>query len=331
MHHSEKRAVGTAHSKIILIGEHAVVYGEPAIALPFPTLSATCIVEHSYGKILFEGEKYTGPLERIPERMKGLALCINETLLELGQKQANLKITLISNIPIARGLGSSAATAMAIVRGLSNYFATPLTKTKLKTLGNIAEKYAHGNPSGIDMETVFSDVPILFQKGFMPKPLFIQKPFYLVVADTGEIRNTKLAVASILAKRKQDPKHIEHSIHLLGLYTRETKDVLMAGDLSRLGELLNLAQIELKNLGVSDEPIDHLVNVAKNEGALGAKLTGAGRGGCIIALAENGDHASMLCKRLREAGATETWFFKVEQDSEQLSCEEWGENIESNR
>jgi len=331
LHHTEKRAVGTAHSKVILIGEHAVVYGEPAIALPLPTLSATCIVEHACGKILFESEKYTGSLERIPERMKGLALCINETLVELGQKQENLKITLISNIPIARGLGSSAATAIAIVRGLSNYFETPLTKEKLKILSNIAEKYAHGNPSGIDMETVLSNVPILFQKGSMPKPLFIQRPFYLVVADTGEIRNTKLAVASILEKRKQDPMHTEHSIHLLGSYTQETKDVLMSGDLLRLGELLNLAQIELKNLGVSDDPIDHLVNVAKDEGALGAKLTGAGRGGCIIALAENEKHAAMLCKRLRESGSTETWFFKVTQTSEQLSAEEWGENIESNR
>lgn len=329
MHSLEKRGIGTAHSKVILIGEHAVVYGEPAIALPFPRVLATSVVEENHGPILVESKQYTGPLDQIPDRMKGLALCVKETLKELNQSEEDLKISLQSEIPIGRGLGSSAATALAIVRGLASFFQKPLPKDKLLSLGNVAEKYAHGNPSGIDIEAVFHDCPIWFRKGEQPKSVFIQSSFYLVVSDTGEIGNTRLAVNSILEKRETDLLNTERAIKRLGVLTEKAKNALQQGNLEELGKFLNGAQIELQHLGVSDKNIDYLVEIAKKAGALGAKLTGGGRGGCMIALAKEEGQASFIAKALTEAGANKTWFFKVDATNENL-FDEWGENIESN-
>lgn len=334
MHYQDKQAVGVAHSKVILIGEHAVVYGEPAIAVPFPTLTAKTIIEPVHGQVIFDSKKYSGPLNQVPEKMRGLAHCIEHTLHEFGQEMKNLKIRLESDIPIGSGLGSSAATAIAVVRGLSNYFRIPLSRERLIALSNIAEKYAHGNPSGIDIATVYSDVPIWFKKGQNPKQIFIESPLHLVVGDTGEVGNTRLAVNSILEKRKHDPFNTEKSIHSLGMCVELAKDTLLIGDLVKLGELLNTAQNELKKLGVNDQKIDNLIDTAKTSGALGSKLTGAGRGGCMIALAKDEEHASYLSRKLIQAGAKNAWTFKVNETKREFQnshvAEGWGENIESN-
>ncbi|KXH81738.1 mevalonate kinase [Sporosarcina sp. HYO08] len=312
-----KTAVGSAHSKLILIGEHAVVYGQPAIALPFSLVGVTATVErHEQLKtVVIESPYYSGAIEEMPTAMLGIADCIKETLNTLSAQPVGLYIDIQSTIPLGRGLGSSAALAIAIVRGLFTYFEQPCSQEELMRLVHIAETYAHGNPSGIDMEAASSDHPIWFQKGRPTHIFHVTKPISLIVADTGRIGDTRAAVEGIGERRKLDPQSVSRSIEKLGQLTIEAKDALSTGDINQLGQVMDFAQHELSQLGVSDTMIDQLVEAARKAGALGAKLTGGGRGGCIIALAKGAQHASQLEQALEQAGASQTWHVRIgEQD-----------------
>ncbi|WP_117161617.1 mevalonate kinase [Paraliobacillus sp. X-1268] len=307
----QKTVIGSAHSKLILVGEHAVVYGEPAIALPFPEIEVKATVDQVDGPIQINSSFYYGLLSDMPDKLEGLAICIKKTCKELDQDATGFRIQIESSIPIGRGLGSSAAIAIAIVRSLYAYYEHDLSRNDLMKLVDIAETYAHGSPSGIDMAAASSEVPIWFEKDKEIEHVYINKPFHLVVADTGRIGDTHAAVASIKEQYKVDFTETKLSIAHLGKLTTQARTALHDGDHSLLGMLLNRAQDELSKLGVSDEGIDRLTKVARKSGALGAKLTGGGRGGCIIALAKSIKHAKEIADDLLHAGADQTWYFTV--------------------
>ncbi len=309
-----KKAIGTSHSKIILIGEHSVVYGKPAIALPFPTLNVTTTIEETGRPVYVKTELYAGPLHKVPEKMKGIVACLKEAAKELGEKLTGFSMKIDSNIPLGRGLGSSAAIAIACVRALFKYFGHDLPRETLMRLVHIAETYAHGNPSGIDMEAASSANPIWFQKGQNTETVKLGTSFYLIVADTGRIGDTRAAVDGIKQKYEVDPVRTGASIDLLETYTYQVREALLNGDIPLVGTLLNAAQDELTKLGVSDETIEHLVNEARKAGAYGAKLTGGGRGGCIIALTDTLQKAKELSYTLLEKGATNTWYVRVSEN-----------------
>jgi mevalonate kinase len=308
-----KIAVGEAHSKLILAGEHAVVYGKPAIAIPFP-LKVRSMIEESLGTIMFESAIYTGPIDSMPMKMKGITACIKETLHCLNQPFEGLRIRMDSWIPIGRGLGSSAAIAIAIVRSLFSFYGKELSQNQLFSLVQIAETYAHGKPSGIDMAAVSSECPILFQKGKDVVPLITREPLYMVVADTGRIGDTHTAVEDVRKRYLLEPEKVQKSLDEIGKIADAAKDALLDGDMYLLGKLLDNNQQELMTLGVSDEGLNALIETARNTGALGAKLTGGGLGGCIIALARSLEHAKKIASELMKSGAVESWYFSSERD-----------------
>lgn len=233
--------------------------------------------------------------------MEGIGDCIIQTLKVLEQQSSGLEIKISSTIPIGRGLGSSAAIAIALVRGLFAFFNQKLSNSQLMILVERAEKFAHGTPSGIDMMTAASATPIWFQKQQEVEHVQIGAPFHLVIADSGRVGDTFAAVKSIRDKYEIKPEQIEESITLLGILTQETRVALAAGDFQLVGDKLNQAHQHLGLLGVSDSGLDDLVDTARSAGAVGAKLTGGGRGGCILALVENeqlGKKLPMLCWKL---------------------------------
>jgi mevalonate kinase len=308
---STKMAVSYAHSKLILVGEHAVVYGQPALAIPFP-LNVRSIIEQSSGTIMVKCPHYAGQLDRMPIKMEGIEACIKATLQYLERPAKDLLIQIDSTIPLGRGLGSSAAIAIALVRSLFSFFRKSVSQKELSSLVQIAEIYAHGNPSGIDMAAASSDVPILFQKGKEPTPLKSGAPLYMVIADTGRISDTHTAVEYVRGKFLSDPVKVQKSVQLIGQIALEAKDVLSYGNPYLLGKLLNKNQEELVTLGISDDGLNRLIKTARDAGALGAKLTGGGRGGCMIALAQNLEHAKLMANVLMKAGACKTWYFSTE-------------------
>lgn len=310
---NSKHSIGEAYSKLILVGEHAVVYGKPAIAIPFP-LKARATVKQFKGPIIFKTSFYKGYIYEVPTQMKGIVECIKETLLVLNQPFKDLEITIDSYIPIGRGLGSSAAIAIAIIRSLFSFYGHNLSQDELFYLVEIAENYAHGNPSGLDMIASSSKHPIWFKREKESIPINLNKPFYIVVADTGKEGNTRKAVENVKNEYELDKRNIQKSLDKIERIVINSKKALINGDVDLLGECLNLNQKELINLGVSDNNINELIDVAINCGALGAKLTGGGLGGCIIVLARDLDQARFISDKLVESGAENSWYFSTNTD-----------------
>lgn len=309
-----KVTISHAHSKLILLGEHAVVYGKPAIAIPFP-LEVAATVERREGALALACTYYTGPIDSAPIKLQGIAVCIKETLKHLKRPLKGLLIQLHSEIPLGRGLGSSAAIAISIVRGLFAFFKETLSQKTLTSLVQISEIYAHGNPSGIDIAAASSEVPIWFQKQKEVAPLKVGIPLHLVVADSGLVSDTLTAVQHVKMNYTLEHEKTRKTIYQIERIARAGKLAISEGNVHLLGRLLNMNHEMLKMLGVSDDLLNQLVEAARNAGAFGAKLTGGGRGGCIIALAKSKDHAEELEKALVNAGARKTWYFMLEKNN----------------
>ncbi|EGL87139.1 mevalonate kinase [Streptococcus infantis SK1076] len=282
--------VGQAHSKIILIGEHAVVYGYPAISLPLLEVEVTCrVVPAATPWRLFEEDT--------------LSMAVYASLEYLNIKDACIRCQIDSAIPEKRGMGSSAAISIAAIRAVFDYYQAELPHDVLEILVNRAEMIAHMNPSGLDAKTCLSDQPIRFIKNVGFEELAMDLSAYLVIADTGVYGHTREAIQVVESKGKDALPFL----HALGELTQEAEKAIQTKDAMKLGEILTKAHGNLKEIGVSSPEADALVETALEHGALGAKMSGGGLGGCIIALVANVSQAQKLAERLEEKGAVQTW------------------------
>ena len=287
---TKKVGVGQAHSKIILIGEHAVVYGYPAISLPLLEVEVTCkVVPAESPWRLYEEDT--------------LSMAVYASLEYLDITEACIRCEIDSAIPEKRGMGSSAAISIAAIRAVFDYYQAELPHDVLEILVNRAEMIAHMNPSGLDAKTCLSDQPIRFIKNVGFTELKMDLSAYLIIADTGVYGHTREAIQVVQSKGKDALPFL----HALGELTQQAEDAIRQKDAEKLGQILSQAHLHLKEIGVSSPEADHLVETALNHGALGAKMSGGGLGGCIIALVANLDQAQELAKRLEEKGAVQTW------------------------
>ena len=276
--------VGQAHSKIILIGEHAVVYGYPAISLPLLEVEVTCrVVPAATPWRLFEEDT--------------LSMAVYASLEYLNIKDACIRCQIDSAIPEKRGMGSSAAISIAAIRAVFDYYQAELPHDVLEILVNRAEMIAHMNPSGLDAKTCLSDQPIRFIKNVGFEELAMD------LSDTGVYGHTREAIQVVESKGKEALPFL----HALGELTQEAEKAIQTKDAVKLGEILTKAHGNLKEIGVSSPEADALVETALEHGALGAKMSGGGLGGCIIALVANVSQAQELAERLEEKGAVQTW------------------------
>lgn len=300
-------ASGKAHGKIILIGEHSVVHNEPAIAIPFTSANVEVTIEKLYGETTIESIYHTGKIKDAPVELNNLIETLKAVCDYFDTSIENLHITINSNIPAERGMGSSAAVATALVRALFHTFETDLSDELLYQFVSISENIAHGNPSGLDAKVVSSTDSIFYVKNKNADFFKLDLPGYLVVADTGQKGATGEAVTDVgrlVADRKTGAKQL---VSGLGDLANQARRFIETKDLERLGEILDQAQNNLRQLTVSNDKLDFLIRTAKDNGALGAKLTGGGRGGCMIALVDKADRAQQLTEAFLEAGASKTW------------------------
>lgn len=287
---TKKLGVGQAHSKIILIGEHAVVYGYPAISLPLLEVEVTCkVVPAESPWRLYEEDT--------------LSMAVYASLEYLDITEACIRCEIDSAIPEKRGMGSSAAISIAAIRAVFDYYGADLPHDVLEILVNRAEMIAHMNPSGLDAKTCLSDQPIRFIKNVGFTELEMDLSAYLVIADTGVYGHTREAIQVVQSKGKDALPFL----HSLGELTQQAEDAIRQKDAEELGQILSQAHFHLKEIGVSSPEADSLVETALSHGALGAKMSGGGLGGCIIALADNLTHAQELVESLEEKGAVQTW------------------------
>lgn len=288
MHESTSPARATAPGKIILLGEHAVVYQRPAIATPVTHVQATATVTRgrsNVGVVINAedlGRRYL--LDAAPKN-DALAHTVNTVLAYLDVEQPDVQITVASAIPIASGLGSGAAVATAIVRAVAGYLDRTLTDAEVSELVYETETLLHGSPSGIDNTVVAYARPIWFVKGEEPAPIAVGGEFNFLVANTGISSPTKITVGDVRAGWEADRDHYEALFDRIAELVTEGRQALQDEDAQALGELMAANQDLLRELDVSSKEIEQLVRAALDAGAYGAKLSGGGRGGNVVVLA----------------------------------------------
>ncbi|MCC4485861.1 mevalonate kinase [Limosilactobacillus reuteri] len=304
----KQQGIGTSHAKIILMGEHSVVYGQPAIALPLPSvqLSVTLSSRQDNQRII-KSRYYHGSLENLPSSMIGIKKLIDTLSARFNDHETGWDLKIESQLPAERGMGSSAASAIAIIRAFFDYYDELLDRTLLLQLADVEEQITHRSPSGLDAATVSSDKPLFYVKGRIGVPIEMNLDASLVIADTGKKGATKEAILAVKDELQNNNEKAEGHIKHLGELVNQTKDYLTQNDIVKLGDALNFAQTDLAALNVSDPSLDHLIHVARDNGALGAKLTGGGRGGCMIALMQTAMGARRLASILKENGAHDIW------------------------
>lgn len=309
---NETQGVGESNAKIILLGEHSVVYNQPSIAIPFPAAKVSTVVKETSDQTVISCEFYQGLLEDMPELLESLKETIRVTLKQLNKENHPLDIRIESQIPAERGMGSSAAVSVATTRALFDFFNTVLTQENLLSIVDISEKIAHGNPSGLDALMTSSSSPYYYTKGQPFEALKLNLDAFLVVGDTGKTGQTKEAVTSISKKlTKTDSVNTKKRIDQLGELAKKGRYFLENNEATKLGLTMSNVHQLLSELGVSSPELNQLVETAEKNGAIGAKLTGGGRGGCMIALTHDRIGAEKIAQALTDNGAKTTWVYDM--------------------
>lgn len=295
----------SACGKVILFGEHAVVYGQPALAAGI----ARGVVVRGGSPAARLGLRLHTPGGEVVEATRGGAGRLSEALTRLAESLEaevgslpSLTLEVESALPPGAGLGSSAALAVAVARALLGGAPGEEGMARVLRAATAAESVFHGNPSGVDHTTAAYGGVLRFVKGAAPEVLTGLPPLRLVVAQVEPGADTGVMVAGVRALRERSPARVDALLREAGALTDAGLDALRQGDLERLGLLMNLAHGLLHALGVSTEALDRGCHRARAAGALGAKLTGAGGGGCLVALVREPDEAAVT-QALRDAGA----------------------------
>jgi mevalonate kinase len=298
----------TAPGKIILFGEHAVVYGRPAIAAPVKEVRARAVVKANprgpAGEIRIQAPDL-GVEAELGQLLAGdpLARAVRGTLaaLRLSSPPAmNLRVT--STIPIAAGLGSGAAVSVAVIRALSAFLGRPLRDEQVSSLAYEIEKIHHGSPSGIDNTTITFEKPIFFVKSKPVQIMQVSLPFSIVIADTGIASSTAASVGQVRRAWGAHKDHYEALFDSAGAVAEAARQCIEHGLVESLGPLMDANHGILSKMGVSSPELDHLVKAARAAGAWGAKLSGSGQGGNMIALVST-KTGPQVAEALLEAGA----------------------------
>jgi len=313
----------SAPGKIILFGEHAVVYGRPALAVPVTQVHADVeildadadsagIMIHA-PNIDLHAELNTLPSDHpIASVIHNIFFLARTSPSPFGRgargegRFPNLNINITSTIPVASGLGSGAAVTVALTRALSTHIGYAMADDEINAFAYEIEKLHHGTPSGIDNTVITYAKPVYFIKS-QPIEIFkVGQPFTIVIGDTGISAPTKESVADVRKLWEADKVKWEGVFDQIGEFVKEARDAIERGKTKEeLGELMNQNHFLLQQLTVSSPELDVLVSAARKAGALGSKLSGGGRGGNMIALVES-DQAEAVAKSLMQAGAKNT-------------------------
>lgn len=303
----------SAPAKAILFGEHAVVYGMPAVAIPLPSIRAYAEISTNIDDSIF----ISAPALNIAKDMRQLS--VDDPIryaveLFLVQKkispQGGLHIQLSSDIPIASGMGSGAAITTALIKALFSVFQLDYAKKELSDMVFMVEKIHHGTPSGIDNTVTCFETAVYYQKNQPIKFINFPLPFHLIIADSGVSTPTRTTVAEVRTIFEQEPDKIQEILEQIRDCVTNGLTALQEGNWQRAGEEMNRNHSLLRELTVSSLELDQIVENAVAAGAYGAKLSGGGRGGIVIALTAE-EKLDRVLTAMANAGAASCFHVEI--------------------
>ncbi len=294
-----------APGKIILFGEHFVVKGCPALVTAVNLYAKTCIEERNDNKHYLYSKQLDKKVDLDSNQVDKWAMSF-KTIYQLVRKKygkpKGFDAIIDSEIPMAAGMGSSAATAVSFTHALLSFIGYKPSKELVNKIAFEAEKIVHVKPSGVDNTIAVYGGLIYYRKGEI-KPLSIVWPkgYSLIVVDTGIKRNTGLVVKDVLERYYRNPEIMKKIYEAASLITEKALEYIENKNFKQLGELMNINHGLLVAIGVSILETEIVVHKLLSLGALGAKISGAGRGGIVYGIISR-EHVEEVVKAFKEMG-----------------------------
>ena len=297
-------AEGKGYGKCILFNEHFVVYGIPSIVSAIGDVTVATAEKTESGGIRLVDDRPATPgykkryLEQQKDSMRRILEAMNIS------PDENVKITLGGNLYAASGVGASAASCTAAARALNSFFDMGLDDDRINEIAYEGEKGYHGTPSGVDNTASTYGGLIWFVRGEKPifDPITMKEPVEIVMGNTGKVANTKAAVAGVRERKEKFPEKYAAIFGKADQVVHTARKALEAHDLAEVGNLMNQNHALLQQIEVSNQDLDMLVETAKAAGAVGAKMTGGGLGGYMVALTPGKKLQEYVAKAIEKKG-----------------------------
>jgi mevalonate kinase len=298
---------GSGFGKTILFGEHFVVHGVPGIASAIDSATEAEVKKTKNGIDI--NDERTGAKGYAEKKKLQQIESIDRmlTAMNLDSDRVSMDIWLGGNLPGFSGLGASAASSVAIARAISEEYNLDLNDERINDVAYQAEKAYAGNPSGIDNTAATFGGLIWFKKNLGSginevEQLNIKNPVEIVIANSGVVANTKAMVEGVGERKKQNPKKYDELFSKAKDLVYDGRKALENFDLKKVGLLMNENHTLLQMIEVSSKELDYLVEVARKNGSFGAKMTGGGGGGCILALTPGNDLQEKVASAIKKEG-----------------------------
>ncbi len=297
---------GSGYGKVILFGEHFVVHGVPGIVSAIDSSTDAIVTKAQKGLNVkderktakgYSEEKRLQQIESIERMLKAMNI----------DSKTPLDIWIGGSLPGFSGLGASAASSVAIARAISQELNLNLSNEKINAVAYEAEKAYAGNPSGIDNTAATYGGLMWFKKNpaggqDIVEKVHVKRPIEIVIGSTGKVANTKAMVEGVAERKKANPKKYDPLFKQAENLAVAGRKALEAGELKKVGDLMNENHRILQEIGVSSKELDLLVEMARKQGAFGAKLTGGGGGGCMVALTPGKEVQGKVASAFKTAG-----------------------------
>ena len=298
---------GSGFGKVILFGEHFVVHGVPGIVSAIDSTAdaevkrigeGITVKDERKGAKGYTKKKRAQQKESIERMLKTMGV---------GPEKASLEIWLGGNLPSFSGIGASAASSVAIARAIAEEFEIVLSDEEINEIAYEAEKAYAGTPSGIDNTAATYGGLIWFKRNLSGGPnaiekLSIREPVEIIIGNTGIVADTKEMVAGVAARKKRNPEKHNPLFKQAEELAFTARKALEEFDLRKVGKLMNENHRLLQEIEVSCKELDYLVNLTREQGAFGAKLTGGGGGGCMAALTPRKELQEVVATAMEKEG-----------------------------